>query len=78
MLTSISYRAKARKKTRRQAASGSPPPLAWSVLCCTVWHGSTTGAHPCTLIYIIIIGGCPALHSVRRVGGIWYRWRCYT
>lgn len=25
----------------------------------------------CTLIYLIIIGGYPALYSVRRGGGIW-------
>ena len=31
--------------------------LAWSAICCTVWHGSTTGARRCTLIYLIIIGG---------------------
>ena len=31
--------------------------LAWSAMRCTVWRGSVTVAHPCTLIYIIIIGG---------------------
>lgn len=48
--------------------------LAWSAICCTVWHGSITGrgAHCCTLIYPIIIGGCAELHSVRHSGCIWY------
>lgn len=36
---------------RSQAAG-----LAWSAVCCTVWHGSITGARLCTLIYLIIIG----------------------
>ena len=26
------------------------------------------------LIYLIVIGGCADLYSVRRGGGIWYRW----
>lgn len=46
--------------------------LAWSAMCCTVWHGSTAGAHLCTLIYFIIIGRCADLYSVRSGGGIWY------
>nr|DAH47495.1 MAG TPA: hypothetical protein [Caudoviricetes sp.] len=33
-----------------------PAGLAWSAICCTVWHGSITGAHHCPLIYLIIIG----------------------
>lgn len=33
-----------------------PTGLAWSVICCTVWHGSITWAHRYTLIYLIIIG----------------------
>nr|DAZ45068.1 MAG TPA: hypothetical protein [Caudoviricetes sp.] len=55
--------------------------LAWFAVCCTAWYGSITRAHRCTgapLLYIIIIGGCPALYSVRCGGGIWYRWRCYA
>nr|DAZ64130.1 MAG TPA: hypothetical protein [Caudoviricetes sp.] len=40
-----------------------PAGLAWFAVCCT-------------LIYLIIIGGCPALYNVRRGGGILYRWRC--
>ena len=40
-----------------QTVGADPAGLAWSAICCTVWHGSITGAHPCTLIiYIIIIG----------------------
>lgn len=39
-----------------QAAGADPAGLAWSAMCCTVWHGSITGARPCTLIYLIIIG----------------------
>lgn len=68
LLASIGYRAKARKEIRRQPLVVPrrppcpcrwtvPPPLAWSALCCTAWHRSTTGAHRCTLIYIIIVGG---------------------
>ena len=44
--------------------------LAWSALCYTAGHRSITGAHRCTLIYLIIIGGCADLYSVRRGGGI--------
>lgn len=47
-----------------------PPPLAWSALCCTAWHRSTTGAHRCTLIYIIIVGGHVA--PVQRPAWRWY------
>ena len=39
-------------------ARADPAGLAWSAICCTVWHGSITGAHRCTLIYIIIIWLC--------------------
>lgn len=46
--------------------------LAWSAMRCTVWRGSVTVAHPCTLIYLIIIGGCAELYSVQRGGSIWY------
>ena len=46
--------------------------LAWSAMCCTVWHGSIIAAHRCTLIYLIIIGGCVDLYSVRRGAGILY------
>lgn len=45
-----------------QAGYADPLPLAWSALCRTVWHESITGTHP--YIYLIIIGGCPALYSV--------------
>ena len=100
LLTSIGYRATARKEMRREPpmvprrarAAGlprrvegarlpaltadpvpdlqppgvesieTPPPLAWSMICYTVWHGSTTGAH--LFIYLIIIGGCAALCSI--------------
>lgn len=94
LLTSISYRAKARKRDAARAANGSAPPVpgrkhnarlmpgqpgamlmpgvgsietppGWHGLrCCIVWHGSITGAHRCTLIYLIIIGGCADLCSV--------------
>lgn len=81
LLTSISYRAKARKEIRRQPLVVPrrppcpcrwtvPPPLAWSALCCTAWHRSTTGAHRCTLIYIIIVGGHVA--PVQRPAWRWY------
>nr|DAZ84421.1 MAG TPA: hypothetical protein [Caudoviricetes sp.] len=81
MIALIGYRAKARKELRRQPSVvprrpprpcrwTDPAGLAWSVICCTVWHGSITWAHRCTLIYLIIIGGCADLYSVRR--GIWY------
>lgn len=45
-------RLNARLTHARTPAAG----LAWSAMCCTVWHGSITGAHRCTLIYLIIIG----------------------
>ena len=34
-----------------------PAGLAWSVIRCTVWHGSIIGGAPLPLIYLIIIGG---------------------
>lgn len=37
-----------------QTVGADPAGLAWSAICCTIWHESITG-HP--LIYIIIIGG---------------------
>lgn len=37
-----------------QTAGADPAGLAWSALCCIVWHGSITGAHPCTLIYTLL------------------------
>nr|DAS23686.1 MAG TPA: hypothetical protein [Caudoviricetes sp.] len=40
----------------RLLATTIPAGLAWPAICCTVWHGSITGAHRCTLIYLIIIG----------------------
>ena len=40
-----------------QTAAADPAGLAWSAICCT-------------LIYIIIIGGCAELYSVRRC--VWY------
>lgn len=76
LLTSISYRAKARKELRRKPpmvprrpprplpldcpagwrvpdrkppgveSIETPAGLAWSAICCTVWRGSITGAHP--------------------------------
>lgn len=49
--------------------------LAWSAMRCTGWHESTTGARRCTLIYIIIIGGCVDLYSVRRGVGSSKFWR---
>lgn len=39
-----------------QTVGADPAGLVWSAICCTVWRGSITGAHPCTLIYLIIIG----------------------
>lgn len=59
-------RLNARLTHARTPAAG----LAWSALCCIAWHGSITGTHQSTPIYIIIIGGCAALYSVRRGGGI--------
>lgn len=109
-LTFISYRAKARKKIRRQPSMvprrpcqeesiipdvcqanarlirfrgfslawkhRDPAGLAWSAICCTVWHRSITGAHRYTLIYIIIIGRlcCPVQRQAWR-WYLWYRWR---
>lgn len=83
LLTSISYRAEARKELRRK-----PPMvprrsaalllldcsagLAWSAMCCTVWRGSVTVAHPCTLIYLIIIGRL--CWPVQRPAWRWYLW----
>lgn len=29
-----------------QVETLTPPPLAWSAICCTVWHGSTAGRTP--------------------------------
>lgn len=49
-----------------------PAGLAWSALCCIAWHRSI---HRRPLIYLIIIGGCAELYSVRCCGCIWYRWR---
>lgn len=98
LLTSISYRAKARKRDAARAANGSAPPaapllldcpagltpqqlrrvctadpagLAWSVICCTVWHRSITGVRP----YIHYYNGAAVLTCTapRRGGGIWYR-----
>lgn len=90
LLTSISYRAKARKELRRQppmvprhklrprcwtappgaslasdpqTVGADPAGLAWSAICCTGWHGSIIGTYP--YIYLIIIGGCAELYSVR-------------
>ena len=40
-----------------------PAGLAWSAICCTGWHGSIIGTYP--YIYLIIIGGCAELYSVR-------------
>lgn len=47
-----------------------PAGLAWSAICCAVWHGFTTGAHRCALIYLIIIGRlcCP----IQRPAWRWY------
>lgn len=53
-----------------QTAGADPAGLAWSALCCTAWHRSTTGAHRCTLIYIIIAGGHVA--PVQRPAWRWY------
>lgn len=99
LLTSISYRAKARKEIRREppvvprrqpcpcrwtappgvslasdphTAGADPAGLAWSAVCCTVWHGSITGAHRCTLIYLIIIGWL--CWPVQRPGGALVSW----
>ena len=38
-------------------------------------HRAAADGMVCPLIYLIIIGGCADLYSVRRGGGIWYRWR---
>ena len=54
-----------------------PAGLAWSAICCTVWHGSITGAHPCTP-YIHYYNRRPVLicaaSGVALVSGMC--WRC--
>nr|DAL35405.1 MAG TPA_asm: hypothetical protein [Caudoviricetes sp.] len=52
-----------------------PPPLAWSAICCVVWHGSITGRSPAPS-YIPYYNRRPVLTCAasRRGGGIWYRW----
>jgi hypothetical protein len=84
LLTSISYRAKARKELRRKPPMvprrpprpccwADPAGLAWSAICRTVWHGFITGAplHP----YIPYYNRAAVLTCAasRRGAGIWYR-----
>lgn len=54
-----------------QTAGADPAGLAWSVICCTVWHRSITGVRP----YIHYYNGAAVLTCTapRRGGGIWYR-----
>lgn len=51
-------------------AGSDPDGLAWSAICCTVWHGAITGAHPCTLIYLIVVWRL--CWSVQRPARRWY------
>ena len=56
-----------------QTVGADPAGLAWSAMCCTVWHGSITEAHRCALIYLIIIGGlcgcCIAFVGIGQING---------
>ena len=84
LLTLIGYRAKARKEIRRQPSMvphrpprplllGCPAGLSWSAMCCTVWHGSITGAHPYIPYYNrAAVLTCAASGTASY---IWYRWR---
>ena len=72
-------RRRARKKAQCQANARrwkhrDPAGLAWSAMCCTVWHGSITGLHPYIHYYNrAAVLTCTA-SGVALVSGM--RWRC--
>lgn len=50
--------------------------LAWFAVCCTAWHGSTTGVHPYIPYYNRTAALSCAASGVALVSGM--RWRCYS
>ncbi len=106
LLTSIGYRAKARKEMRReppmvprrpprsccwtdplgvalasnpQTVGADPAGFAWSVVCCTVLHGSITGAHPYIHYYnMVAVLACIASGVALVSGTCWRRCAAVT